>query len=773
MSTPTTRRERARLRRRPLDLAVDAAGATVLLGAALSVLVGTFDGPAWVVTTAVGLGVGVVSGAAVDRLRLPWFLLPPVLAAVVLVAAPPLTLRGTAAGALPTPSAWAALGETLTEGWQRLLTTLPPLDGAGPLSLLPFVLALVGGAATTLLALRSTAAYRPMAVPAAVFVVAAALGVLTPSGVAVRGVAVLVAGVVWGSVRARRSVTTHSGAHLERFATAGLLLTVASVVVLAATPALGTERRTVLREHVVPPLATTDRPSPLAAFRSFRPVADDLANLELVRVTGLPPGTLLRLATVDTYSGTVWAAGDAAPGSPGSSGGFLRVGARIPRPDGGEAASARVTVGPGWAGRRDLRVWLPTLGGETRIAFRGPEAQDREEELRYNLDTGSAVMPGGLETGETYVLDEQLGAPAAVPPATPPVDPVLAQTAARLVAASGPAGTDPLAQLRAVATRLRTTGAYSDGGPGEETILPGHSLGRLATFVAEREPAGNDEQFAATLALTAAYLGMPARVVLGAVPGSDGVVRGQDVRAWVEVHEGGTWTLLAPDEFVPPRDRKPSPRAVREQDRSRAAAVPPPLAQRPPSSEDGFSLDESTNGRSRTTAPEVGPELPVWAQVALGAVGGPALAAALWTALLVLGKAGRRAVRSRRGPPAVRAAAAWRDVVGTLRDAGYEVSLRDTRREVARAVGGEAVADAARAVDVATYGPADADDTVARRAWTHAARVRSDLAERVGWRTRWRRHVSLASLLPERAGVRLRVPSGIHAGRLVAVRSAR
>ncbi len=301
---------------------------------------------------------------------------------------------------------------------------------------------------------------------------------------------------------------------------------------------------------------------------------------------------------------------------------------------------------------------------------------------------------------------------------------------------------------------------------GRTTILPGHSYGRIVSFVGDTQPAGNDEQFAATLALSAAYLGLPARVVLGAVPEADGVVRGTDVRAWVEVHDGRAWQLIAPEEFVPPRDKAPRPRAVLEQDRNRAAAVPPPTAQRPPSSEDGFTLDESASGRSRTTAPAVTFPLPLWARVALGVAAVPLVGLPLWTGLVVLVKLLRRRVRSRRGSPSARASAAWVDVVDTLRDAGYEVSGRDTRREVARSVGGRALLDTARAVDVAVYGPRGADDASVEQAWALASRARHDVAEGRSRRERWRRAVALTSLLPARRRRAPRAPSAIHAGRL-------
>ncbi|MBR7743252.1 transglutaminase domain-containing protein [Phycicoccus sp. BSK3Z-2] len=760
------------------DLLVDVLAVVVLTATALSAWTGTFAGPWWLVAAGAGVVAGVLLALATDLLRLPWWAAVPGLVAVLALLGPPLSLRGTAAGPWPTPASWAASADTVTDGWRRLLTTLPPVDGGGPLALLPLLLALVGSCVALLLARRTRAAWLPLLVPTVVGVAVAALGVVSPGGVLVRGLVLLAVGLLWGTARARRSVVTRTGAPVERFATAALLLAVVGVLVGGGASLLAPGDREVVREHVDPPVTTTDRPSPLAAFRAFRPVADDLADQELVRVEGLPAGTLLRLATVDTYSGTVWAAGDGTTDATDGSAGFLRIGARIPREDVGREVTARVTVGPGWVERRELRLWLPTLGDETSVEVEGPRGADLAERLRYNLDTGAAVLPGGLDVGESYTLRARLGA-GAVPaggvgatPTTPRVDPELTRPMARLVAAADVEGRPPQEQVREVGAWLRENGAYSDGGPGQETILPGHSLGRLETFVSETEPAGNDEQYAATLALTAAHLGLPARVVLGAVPGPDGVVRGADVRAYVEVWDDGAWTLLPPEDFVPDRDKAPSPRAVRQQDRSRTAVVPPPIAQRPPSSEDGFSLDESSSGQGRTATTEIGPGPPVWLLVTAGVVAVPVLGVPAWTLLLLGAKGLRRTVRRRRGSPRSRAAAAWQDVVDTLRDAGYPVRARDTRREVARAVGGRSVADAARAADIATYGPGSPSPQALDFTWSLTRRVRADVADGRSLRERWRRAVSLASFLPERSAEPIRVPSGIHAGRLVERRSA-
>lgn len=116
------------------------------------------------------------------------------------------------------------------------------------------------------------------------------------------------------------------------------------------------------------------------------------------------------------------------------------------------------------------------------------------------------------------------------------------------------------AAVTAAAEFMRTSGAYSDGtSPSDARYLPGHSAGRLTAFLTDpKQIVGNDEQYAATFALVANQLGMPARVVLGAVVPEGGTVRGQDVHAWVEVHDAsGEWLAVPSTVFMPDRSKRP------------------------------------------------------------------------------------------------------------------------------------------------------------------------------------------------------------------------
>ena len=756
--------------RRPAVIDAVALAALILVG--MSAFADTFDGWDYLIACVAGVGAGLAAAVVTQRVRWPWWVLPAPLVVAALVVGPPATLRAAPSGPWPGLGSSQALWRLLLHGWKDLLTTLPPLDGAGRLSAVPFFLCLLGGGVGYLVARRSWRPFLPVVVPVVVAVAAMLLGVASPLGIVVRAVALLALAVVWGSERRRRTLVSSPGGGRRRALT-GLGLLAATATVLAVTgPVVASPptARTVLRERVVAPVDLSEHPSPLAMFRRFRPVSADLADTVLFTVTGLPTGTPVRMATVDRYAGSVWAAGSGvrADGIPHGSG-FLRVGARIPVTRPGQAVTARFTVGSAYAAVPDLRVWLPDVGQVTRIDFDGPTAAARDEDLRYNPTTGAALVIDGLAAGDSYQVDAVL--PTVVVPTrpgaigAPTAGPESVGLAAAYLALAAPAGSSPIEQVRAVAARLKATGAYTDGAGEEASFVPGHSVGRLSQFLAEQTPAGNDEQYAAALAVCAAYSGLPSRVVLGAIPGVDGVVRGRDVRAWVEVEvDAGVWWTIAPDDFIPPRDKRPTPKQPTADNNAEAAVVPPPNALRPPSSLEGFALDDSSSGRTREEVEAQRWVWPPWVIVAVKVAATPLAAVLAWTALLVGAKAARRATRRRTGPPSQRVVAGWDEVIDTLRDSGTPVSVRQTRSEVARRAPGLGLREVAEQIDRLGYGPVEPTEADAIDVWAQVGRVRAQLAARLGWRDRWRSAVSLQSAREGRP-VDLLAPSVVHSTR--------
>lgn len=736
-------------------LLVDLVAILGLIIVGLTVFAGTFDGWGFLVVGGVGALVGLASSGLVLARRWPWPVVPLPAAVISLLILPPLCLVDTAAGPVPAPASAAVVADTAIGGWMDLLTTLPPVDSTGRLAILPYLLALAGAAVGLLIARRTRAAYWPGLGPALTFAGAAALGLAQVGGLAPRGLLAALLGIAWGALRRRRLQVVARGGGRQALLTGGGLLAGTALLSTAIAPMLGGgPDRVVLRERVSASVDLSAQPSPLSSFRRFRPAFNDLADQQLLQVTGLPPGTPVRFAVLDHYGGTVWTAGSGTAAGDGS-GRFLRVGARIPVAGNGTPVTARVTVGEAYAAVPDLRIWLPAAGSTTRVRFEGTGTQEREEAMRYNTGTGAALVLGGLAAGDTYLIEGFLPdpvVPEVVQAATPTVDGESSSICAGYLAATSPGSAGPAATVAAVAARLRDGGTYTDGAGKESVFLPGHSVGRLTGFLATT-PAGNDEQYAAALALCASAAGLPARVVLGAVPDRQGVVRGRDVRAWVQVRLGpDRWWELLPASFMPDRGKRPTLTQVTDQDKSQAAIVPPPSALRPPSTLDVLALDNSSSGRLRDQVENERWAPPAWLVRTLQAGSVPVGGLLLWTLVVTGAKAVRRAGRRRTGPAAQRVAAAWDEVIDTLRDAGREVSTRHTRAEAVAAVPDVALARFAAEVDRLGYGPVPVGDQDAVDVWSQVRRLRAQIGSAQPWLRRWRSAVSLASARPAPVG---------------------
>ena len=294
------------------------------------------------------------------------------------------------------------------------------------------------------------------------------------------------------------------------------------------------------------------------------------------------------------------------------------------------------------------------------------------------------------------------------------------------------------------------------------------------------------------MALLANVVGVPARVSLDGTVEKDGVIKGSDVRADVELDtaEYGWVTLPAalftgnkkptvqrqqiappqqPVKVVPPRQNEAAPVAAVNQ----SSAVARSSAK--PSAGNGFTIP------------------PIVITVATDA-GLPFLAVAGLAAALAAAKAMRRRRRRSFGPPATRVAGAWRELIDLSRDLGIVAASPDaavkpgiprapgasgpsatvgapTRREFAAYAesrglpSARAVADAA---DEATFGPADPDGAAAARVWQLvAAARRGATAALPRWRRAWvvvnPRSLWASRAEVERAVARLRARSAVPA----------
>jgi hypothetical protein len=238
--------------------------------------------------------------------------------------------------------------------------------------------------------------------------------------------------------------------------------------------------------------------------------------------------------------------------------------------------------------------------------------------------------------------------------------------------------------------------------------------------VNSRTIVGDDEQYAAWMALLANQVGVPARVVMGAVVPSGGVVTGDDVHAWVEVRVGdGSWRTLLTSAFMD-KD-KPAAQPPQSQQQLTGDVVPPPQPIPPPSTVGDQSDSDLRTQKSHKTAPTPEATEPV------GGAGAPRVAAYVGPPVLVVGGVagsilGAKLLRRRRRRSAPTASArfvgGWRELGDHARDLGVRVpGGAATRREQALALAGSTPPDLARTADRHVFGPTPPEREAAAAYW--------------------------------------------------------
>lgn len=753
------------------DEAIDSLILLVLTVIAITGFRYTYGGHDYLIVGAAGALLGMVLSHLGNRAQLPLLAITALgVAGFVLLGG--LVPQDTASGAFWTLSAMRAVISASVHGWKQLLTTARPVGATAHLLVLPYLLGLVSGLAGHALARRTSRPLLPAAVPAAVAAMSILFGTVHAAAAVLQGAVFAALVLVWVALRQQRGAARESVVGRERpwqrLAGAGAMLAVAvagGALIGPYLPGARAHARVVLR--AVPPFDVNDYPSPLAGFRAFTkdaPPGVSVYGKRLFTTTGLPPGSRVRIAAMDTYDGLVWGVANAAGGT-SSFAGFQRIGATVPEavsPGSAEASArtATITIDPAYQ-----LPWLPVLAGATRWSFAGPAGRAAGNQLWFNVATGTGIVPSGVPAGLRYrVTATAAAAPTAVQlarasPDGAPSDLVVipAAVAAFADAHSGSAAT-PVRKVLALAAYLRKTGAYSDGGVREPNVLPGHSEGRLTQFLRSAPVIGDDEQYAAAMALLANAVGVPARVSLDGTVESDGSVYGRDVRADVEVDLAQYgWVTLPASQFTGTRTVRPKP--VTTPAPVPAKVVPPPVANTDPGTAD--SANQSGTVSHRTPAPG-GFQLPAFVVALLRDVGAPLLLAGVLMAALIGSKAARRRRRRRGGPPSARVAGGWRELLDLLRDLGVGTDPDATRREQAAAAQHADVAGAraiAVAADAALFGPDGADEAAARRIWREIDKVRAEAVASLGSLRRLWVMANPASLWPDRAA-RTRPRSG-------------
>lgn len=723
---------------------VDGGFLLALIGLALWGFRTTFDSPRFMVAALLGALIGIAVAHVATTLRQHWLVVVLLSIVAFFLFGGAIAMSGkTIVGFIPTLGSVTSLAVLTVSGWKDLLTTLPPVDGSGQFVVLPYLLGLADGALGFRLARQTSRPAAPVAAPLVLLTAVILLGAMEPASLLVQGLGFTSLGFVWVAVRRRRLLrVVGTGAPLRSQGVVAAVLITASMGAAAGLgahmPGVDAQQRTVLRSFIAPPFDVTRYPSPLVGFRKYTQGAKLVWDQTLLTVNGAQPGERLRIAVLDDYSGTVWSAGNVSTATPATA--FRKVGSTISAPTvpaSGEPQTLHITVGAAYAGLVDANVWVPGAGYAADFHFAGPGSAALADSLRYNTDTGQAVVQSRLSAGDVITSTQ---VPVSDVPAgfqsfgTSTLDPSeydFVSAKATTWAAKKPTAWE---QLQAVAATMQSSGAYSDGTtPGETQYLPGHGVSRLTDFLNRTQPVGDDEQYAATFALTANDLGVPARVVFGAVVPASGQVKGQDVHAWVEVRGStGDWYAVPYTTFMPSRDKRPTQQPEPPQPDSQAANVPPPNAARPPGSAD-TTLNTDLTRRITPKGLFGFVSIPAWVVTVLTYVGVPAAILTGILLALALLRSARRRRRRHRGPGHRRLAQGWRDYVDHARDLGYAVPAGLTRREQSVIVGRPELAGHA---DQAVFGAHDPDGEAIGAYWSSIATARRELSTSA---TRWRR----------------------------------
>jgi len=750
------------------------AGVLIVLGVlAIFEFHDTYAGWNFLVVTILGLVLGILIAHLANVLRQPAIVLAVMgLAAFFLLGGAVALRHAPGASFLPTGGTLHHLASGAIHGWRDLLTTVPPVDGAGPLLVLAYILGLFCGLGGFAVARRTRWAFWPLLAPLSVFVLVILLGSVAPSSTTLVACLFAVVSLVWVAVRNQRLrpvVASGSGA-VARLVTAVALLGVAGIgayLVGPHVPGSGSDDRVVLRKYVHPKVDIGDYPSPLAEYRLFAGDQKDTATKELTSladqtlftVSGLPANTPLRFATLDAYTGQVWAATTTGVEIGAKPDTFLRVGPTLDDPAPGPSYTMTVRV------QRYDDYWLPEAGAVQGVEFTDADKVQQTQDFRYNLATSTGVVPGKLDSGASYTLRV-----AGVTPAVLTSDSVLADdgdtsvgaflatTANSLAGAEG----SRAAQVLKIGATLKQVGHYTHGdtATGFGYFLPGHSVSRLTDYVkgiaGQNLYTGDDEQYAAAYALMIQDLGVPARVVVG-VPSlpSGGVVKGSAVAAWVEVQANDrTWLTIPTDDFINKVNNPPDKTQLKQQTQQQPpGSVPPPPQGRPKTAlDDAAQSNTNSNDLTKKVDAGSGGGIPGWL-VAVGTyVGLPVLGLAVLFGAIVGLKAWRRYRRRSRGSPSLRLARGWLEVTDHARDLGSSVPAKSTRREQARALGASDVGPLARLADAHVFGGGEITDDHAHSFWTEVAAVRKHMSGTVGRWRRLRAAVNITTFLPRLPG---------------------
>jgi hypothetical protein len=713
----------------------------VLLGTLVAVLGAWFRWPSWAVLL-VGALAFVVSGV-------------------------PLAVPAQAvSGFLPSAGGLVDLLSGVALGWKQLLTITLPV-GAYQALLVPALVLVLGITITGLsIALRARWGELGVVPPVVLFVVGIVFGPdrsSNPDWLALALLVVTLITLVWRRWRRRREAiralarstpdaegrplaTAVDGGLIGRGVLAGLVILAlaggAALVTTAVLPPTGD--RSVLRAAVVQPFDPRDYASPLSGFRRY--LRDDESSQVQFQISGLPAGARIRIATLDSYDGVVYAVGSSAVDS--ASGTFVRIPSTV---DQSRIRGAQLELAVRLEGYRG--VWLPTVGDFESVSFTGADRARLDDAFYYNDASGTAAVLGGVAPGDSYsikaVLPREPDAKqlSEVSPGSATVPRIgvlpddLAQHLDGYVAGKTSAG----ARLVAMLDGLKKEGYISHGiDPAQPASRSGHASDRITELFTDPRMIGDAEQYSVAAALMARQLGFPARVVFGFAPqGSSATVdvTGADVSAWIEVDtaEYG-WVTIDPNPAARPiPDEQPQdPTKV-----ARPESIVPPPADKTQTNE-----NQNTPDSTQSEPDALDPVLVVILQVLK--ISGIVLLVLLILAapflLIIAAKLRRRRIRHRAASALQRIRGGWDEFEDAVVDHGLQPPPAATRSEVAGVVGTLPSRVLAAVADRAVFAPDEVDPVDADRVWEAVAELRASLDAPLTRRQRIGALISLRSL---------------------------
>ncbi len=719
----------------PVVRTLDLVAVVALAGLALLGWWSTFDGRLWLFVGLAGavVGVGVVLHSA--RRGPLWLAVTLPLAYVGTVI--PITGLAFGDAGLPAPATVTQVFAGTFRCWGLLVGTHPPIEGSGVVLLAPYLAAFVASVIATLLAVHTRSPIWPVLPLLGLLAGVLVTGNHTSVSVLLLGGAFALGALCWSIERAGRLDPSGPTAQARWALALPLVALSAAVAVPLGGLALGDgSDRLVLREETAAfPAATLV--TPLDTFRRFRRQPGDQPNNawdeRLMTITREPAGAMLRIAVLDTYDGVHWVADNDTEPARADDRFMLLSAANLSSRAGSDKNMVHIALAKAWNSQ-----WLPFVGRLDRLNTYLPGTLELDD-IRYNPVTSTAVATRVLGAGDTYEFFaeiDKINLPREARPAT-----ILDQGNYAfgafldpwVQAVSRPSGTRLDAVLRA-ADLMKQRGRYSDGAFGWEVqFRAGQDTERLGEFMNSQRMVGNDEQYAAAMALLATRIGVPARVVVGAGIPADGEVRGRDVVAWVELRvRDGSWRILPPETYMstrrPTPHDPPIPPVFIPQPEPQPTPDPTTPSPTPDPEPDQDPTDQQTESSDGSRSWLLWMLLPVAAGVIPG--------------LKLL----RRARRRRAARVSLRYAGAWQELVDRARDLGLAVPSHRSRPAQAVTIDDTDAPGLARAADDAIFAAGDPRPEQAEAYWTSMLDVRGRLGARVSWRRRLLAPFSLASL---------------------------